>query len=90
MARLDVRDDDELGPLDNWEPLVKPMTRAMLEGVGCQEEGCQCKSKAGTYPIYWQQKCHPGAGTDAFYFDGVLTLRCHECVESFCQFEIAR
>ena len=90
MARLDVRDDDELGPLDNWEPLAKPMTRAMLDGTGCANPECQCKSEAGTYPIVFAQKCHPGTGTDVFYFDGVATLRCHECKDHVAQFEVAK
>lgn len=90
MERVNNHNPGELGSLDNWEPLPKPMTRRVLDGVGCQEPGCACKSKAGTYPIYWQQNCHPGAGVDVFYFDGTITLRCHECVESICQFEVAK
>jgi hypothetical protein len=78
----------QLGRLDDWEPLPRPMTRAILDGQGCSDPDCQCKSKAGTYPIYWQQVCHPGAGHDVFYFDGVMTLRCHECMENVAQFEV--
>lgn len=77
-----------LGKLDDWEALPKPLTRSVLDGAACPNPGCECK--AGETPIVFMPKCHPHAGFNAFYFDGILSLRCDECKDAVSQWEIAK
>lgn len=77
-----------LGHIDDWEPLPKPLTRGTLDEVGCGNPECDCKP--GSTPMILGSRCHPGAGTDAFYFDGILSLRCHECKDAITVIEVAK
>lgn len=58
---------------------MKPRTQAEMDADaarGCGTPGCRCTMEEG---FYFHQKCHTGAGMQAKYKDGVLSLSCVVC-----------
>jgi hypothetical protein len=64
-----------------------PLTRDKLDAAKC---GCCGKDQHG--PLYLNQRCHPNAGTDAFYDrkTGNVTIECRECKMAIVQIRVAR
>ena len=61
-------------------PRITPLTRPELEimvATGCQNPGCH--HQMHDRGLGWQARCHPSAGLEAHYCDGVLALSCLRC-----------
>jgi hypothetical protein len=70
--------------------MSKVLTRTDMDKMmtqGCQAPGCTCSGG----PLAMAQRCHPGAGVDAFYHeDGTLHIECHECESPVAVVAIAK
>lgn len=72
----------QLSHIDDWEPLSKPLTVSSIAD--------NLTDKEINLPIIYTSLCCPGNGLVAYYFDGILTLRCRECNEVINQWEVAK
>jgi hypothetical protein len=67
-------------------PRTLPLTRPELDimgTTGCQQPGCH--DHLHDRGFWFQARCHPSAGLEAHYCDGVLALlclRCHRLISS--------
>lgn len=57
---------------------MKPLTRADLDKMGCQGEGCT-HGPADGHALVVGARCHPGSPVWATYIGGVLEFSCGEC-----------
>jgi len=79
-----VPDFTPLAEID-YQPLPRPRRRAELDAIHCD-----CGVCAGNEPLYLVQNCHPNAGVDVVYFDGILSTTCVICKLPIGQFEVAK
>jgi hypothetical protein len=58
---------------------AQPLTRRDLDAAQCQVPGCTHTEHEAGPGLAIHGRCHPGAGTIAWYRAGVLTFRCKKC-----------
>lgn len=65
-----------------------PLTRATMDGRGCQAPGCAHTAHEG---LVLKSRCHPRAGMKVTYrgSDGVLEVECHQCGMRTAEVQVA-
>ncbi len=58
------------------KPAAPVLTRQQLDEGRCFNPDCACGAEGS---LFLHGKCHPGAGSEVEYNDGVLYFKCNEC-----------
>ena len=60
------------------------MCRKEMDETHCQNPECDC---GGDGPMFINQRCHPNAALEAFWYEGVVYIRCAKCERPIMKFE---
>lgn len=67
--------------------MTKPLTANELNGLTCGAPGCTHNDHESG--MFLHSRCHPKAGTEVEYRNGVLYVRCNTCKKTTANIAVA-